>query len=92
MEAFCDAYKPFILELDRAGKWHGMIETKESWRWYDHETDLIVFSKQHPEWEFTLGGDGEDGGDWWEKDFWNGKIKRRYAVLPSYDDMAWEDE
>ena len=33
--------------------------TEESCKWYDHEKKLKSFSKVHPNWLFTLSGEGE---------------------------------
>src|ERR1700733_15663509 len=46
----------------------------ESCKWYEHETDMIKYSKQYPELTFALKGEGEEAGDVWIKYFKNGKI------------------
>lgn len=45
----------------------------ESSKWYDYETDMLKFSKKHPEVTFTVFGDGEESDDFWKHVFLNGK-------------------
>ena len=53
--------------------------------WYDHEDELVEFSKQYPEVVFTLSGEGEDAGDVWKKYFNNGKKQIDCAVMTIAD-------
>lgn len=53
-------------------------------KWYDHETDFKAFSKQFPNWLFTLTGEGEESGNLWKKYFLNGKVQIANAII-SYD-------
>ena len=63
-------------------------DTYDSCKWYDHEEELIDFSKDHPDLLFTLNGEGEDSGDMWFKYFKNGKIQRCQAniTFDEYDE------
>lgn len=60
-------------------------EAEESCKWYDHEKQLIAFSKEQPNWLFTLSGTGEESGDIWKKYFVNGKIQSAKAVITFED-------
>lgn len=53
----------------------------ESGKWYEHETDMRVFSKEIPEVLFTLHGEGDENGDIWKKYFLNGKCQVAKAVI-----------
>lgn len=63
-----------------------------SGRWYKHEADLMDHSKRYPGIVFTLRGDGEEQGDLWEKDFCNGRMVERKAVvaIPPPDYSAFQ--
>lgn len=61
--------------------------SEESGKWYEHEKDLLSFSRQHPHLLFTLNGWGEEAGDIWVKYFHNGKVQKEKAslTLPGFD-------
>lgn len=61
-------------------------EWKDSCKWYDHDADMISFSKQFPETLFTLNGEGEEAGDLWIKYYKNGKTQYCHAVI-TYDEF-----
>lgn len=56
-------------------------ETEESSKWYDHEKDLIEFSKRYPSKVFILSGEGEETGDIWKSYFVNGKVQTEKAEI-----------
>lgn len=41
-------------------------DTNESCKWYDSKSDLIEFSKKHPDVIFCLEGEGEESDDKWK--------------------------
>ena len=49
--------------------------SSDSCKWYEHEDDMKVMSKDFPEVLFTLHGEGEESGDIWNKYFLNGKVQ-----------------
>lgn len=55
--------------------------TQEACKWYEHENDLLTFSKLHPLVLFTLSGEGEEAGDMWKKYFLNGKMQTCKAQI-----------
>lgn len=55
-------------------------ETNESASWYEHESDMKVFSRQFPEHVFILDGVGEDG-EHLRKYFKNGKMQSASPVV-----------
>lgn len=61
---------------------------EESCKWYEHEKEMVEFSKRFPEAVFHLHGEGEESGDLWYKDFKNGQVQVRRAeiVYPEYDE------
>jgi len=64
------------------GTYHGY-----SWKWYDHDDDLLKLSLKFPDVLFILDGEDEEGGDIWRSYYKNGKTKRLDAeiVFPDYD-------
>ncbi len=44
-------------------------------KWYEHETDLRLFSSLFPDVLLTLRGDGEESEDIWVKYFKGGKVQ-----------------
>jgi hypothetical protein len=59
-------------------------ESREECKWYDHQKDLIRFSKKHRNILFQLSGLGEDRDDMWVKYFLNGKYQVSRATI-KYD-------
>lgn len=62
-------------------------DTLESCKWYDSNSDLIEFSKKHPDVIFCLEGDGEDREDSWKLYVKEGKSQecRAKLVFPEFD-------
>ena len=56
-------------------------------KWYDHEDDLLDFSRRFPQVTFKLSGRGEENGDIWDKYFRNGKMQTCRAEIrkPDFD-------
>jgi hypothetical protein len=52
-----------------------------SCKWYEHEEDMIAYSKKHPDLVFKLHGEGEESGDIWQKWFVNGKMQTCHAKI-----------
>jgi len=51
-----------------------VMDSYEKFKWYDHEEDMLRFSKEFPTVLFTLKGDGEESPDFWKKYFKDGKM------------------
>jgi hypothetical protein len=54
---------------------------EESVKWYDHEEDMLKYSKMHPNVLFELIGNGEESGDQWKAYFKNGKMQSCPAII-----------
>jgi hypothetical protein len=61
-------------------------EYKDSCKWYEHDSDMINFSKQFPDALFTLNGEGEEAGDIWITYYKNGKMQQCPAKI-TYDEF-----
>jgi len=48
------------------------ITSSGATKWYDHDDDMILLSKRHPEVGFLLKGDGEEQGDVWATYYFRG--------------------
>lgn len=57
-------------------------------KWYNHEKDMIEFSKKHPNTLFMLYGEGEENIDIWKEYYKNGKTIRHIAevVFPEFNE------
>lgn len=55
-------------------------------KWYEHEEDMLKFSKLFPDELFTLSGNGEEDTDIWRKYFKNGKCQVALASI-TYDEF-----
>lgn len=61
-------------------------EGQEPCKWYEHELELIEFSKYYPDVLFILTGHGEDNEDMWQKKFLDGNCKRLKAIITFQED------
>lgn len=83
--------EPYSHEIDEAinedeNLDYAIGEYKQECKWYDHDADMINFSKQFPETLFTLKGEGEEAGDLWVIYYKNGKMQHCPAKL-TYDEF-----
>ena len=62
-------------------------DSNDSCKWYESNTDLINFSKKHPNAIFCLEGDGEDSDDNWKLYVKDGHTQecRAKMVFPEFD-------
>lgn len=60
---------------------HESGDCSQSCKWYDHESNLKMFSKEYPDYLFELSGEGEESGDIWKKYFHDGKIQTCKSVI-----------
>jgi len=51
-----------------------LVDDPDSMQWYDHDGDMIAYSKKYPNFTFVLDGDGEKPGDNWRSFYRNGYI------------------
>jgi len=58
-------------------------------KWYDHNNDLVKFSKQYPNLVFHLYGEGEEAGDLWYKHFQNGESQTCKAII-TFDECRFK--
>lgn len=55
------------------------ILTGESLKWYEVDADMEKFAKEFPDVYFILWGEGEDRGDDWIIETYNGEFHKSYA-------------
>ena len=48
----------------------------DSWKWYDHDEDMVKLSLRFPNYTFILEGEGEENGDLWRTIYHDGKLER----------------
>lgn len=60
-------------ELDDTYKLYLFGEQTFELKWYDHNENMIEFSKRYPDILFELEGEGEDAKDNWKAYYHNGK-------------------
>lgn len=53
----------------------------EEGKWYEHQDQLVEFSKKYPDTLFALSGAGEEGGDLWILYVKNGRYQRAEAII-----------
>ena len=53
----------------------------ERCKWYDHDNNLINFSKKYPYALFKLEGEGDECGDIWASYYRDGKMQRCKAKI-----------
>lgn len=63
-----------------------MYVSRNNYKWYDYVDDMTEFSKQYPDFIFTLYGYGEENSDIWVNYFQNGYVEGYVAdiVFPSF--------
>lgn len=83
--------------LSDEDRYYELIETLDgnydSFKWYNHEEDMIEVSRTFPDTLFELHGEGEEPGDLWRKYFKNGKIQRCPAQITyeEYDESKLQE-
>ena len=65
----------------------------ESCKWYEHENDMLAYSKNNPSVQLTVSGEGEESGDVWVKWFKGGKMQawKLEINLPKNPPKPWEE-
>lgn len=48
----------------------------DSWKWYDHDEDMVKLSIRFPNYTFILEGEGEETGDLWRTIYHDGQLER----------------
>ena len=68
--------------------WGDYLETSDSMKWYKHEDEMRIISKEFPHILFELHGNGEDTEDIWDEYYRDGKMQRCKAeiVIPPFDE------
>lgn len=49
--------------------------SNDVFKWYDHDTTLMMLSTKFPDLTFCLHGEGEENGDLWNTYYKNGKTE-----------------
>ena len=50
-------------------------------KWYDHQENMVEYSKKYPKVVFKLSGEGEERDDIWVEYYQNGKIQREKVEI-----------
>lgn len=69
------------------------FEAYDECKWYDHEYDMMKFSRLFPDVTFRLSGDGEEREDMWHKYFHNGEVEECRAEIkfPTPIYIEWDE-
>jgi hypothetical protein len=61
-------------------------------KWYEHEHDMYLLSKEFPDIVFTVTGDGEESDDLWREYWKDGKVQNanRHIVYDEYNEDKLE--
>jgi hypothetical protein len=70
----CDFMYPFTFEDE-------YFDGDGECKWYNHDEDMAVLSKEFPTIVFKLSGDGEEADDIWTKYYKNGKKQEANIVI-----------
>jgi hypothetical protein len=60
---------------------YGGSPFEDELKWYEHEEDMLKYSKTCPDILFAVEGRGEEHGDHWIKYFKDGQMQRCNAVV-----------
>jgi hypothetical protein len=55
---------------------YGSSTFNDEIKWYNHENDMLQYSKKHPNTIFKIIGEGEENGDMWHEYYKNGNMQR----------------
>lgn len=55
----------------------------EAWKWYEHEKVLKDMSLVFPDIMIRVSGFGEEKGDWWNKAFFRGEMRKTVCTPPT---------
>lgn len=77
--------KPIEILREELSKQVGYNPFEDSCKWYDHDKDMMAFSKLYPDVVFALKGEGEESGDIWVTYYKNGKRQHCKAII-TYDE------
>ena len=67
------------------------IISDDSMKWYNHDKDMLLLSKEFPEYWFILDGHGEEWDDIWSAMYHDGKMQHVDAeiVYPDFSEEGW---
>lgn len=76
----------YKFESSRSNEKTKTFATAESYKWYDHESNMFELSEMFPKILFQVDGDGEESDDLWRTYYLNGKsqdveVKTVYGKL-----------
>lgn len=83
IDSFRKKYENASYALDENG------DSDNESKWYEHNKDLVAFSKKNKDILFTLSGIGEENPDLWKLYVINGKSQKAKAVI-TYDDFSFD--
>lgn len=77
------------VEALSTGYVEAVIEHDDTYKWYEHEKNMLAISRLYEDTIFVLSGEGEEPGDIWKEYYLDGKVVHCQAALVFPNPPDW---